>query len=406
MSTKPAYHENRQYCPAPLSPTHSRMVLQQPYVTPYAVHEEHFIQAICQGDISGAKYLIEMGVNVNAKTITGNTAAIIAAEYSQIEALFFLLENGCADLSIANKCGFTVMHALAQNGHFDVIEMIGDLYHAPADEKCWDGATPLHLAARNGHAETCKVLVEKLHVNVMLMDMEGRSALYFAAWSKNEEIVRILLDAMNSNPQAQSESASLVLPIAAAFGLTRLVQDLVDHYKAKVNSRDQRHKNSALMLAANHGHLDIVKFLDTRHADLNLRNSCGSTAVILASCEGHTDIIKYLQRRSSRKFIDFKAINVWNFSALDYAYLLKERELIDLLKGAIHCTRALRVDQRIHFKSGNNDSKKNTSYHIKAYRGKQGPNQELKGNLSYRQVSNVHGHSCKSGMQGNPKMNV
>ena len=42
------------------------------------------------------------------------------------------------------------------------------------------------------------------------------------------------------------------------------------------------------------GHLDMVKFLVTRGASINHRDSEGRTALKLASQYGHIDIVKYL----------------------------------------------------------------------------------------------------------------
>lgn len=370
---------NRNVCPALYVP---RLLAQEPS---YAVSEEHFFHAVAQGHGFSVEEMIDYGINVNATNIAGNTPAIVAAEYLQIETLFVLLERGHADLSIANKCGFTVMHALAQHGRFDVMEMLGVWYGAPADEQCWDGATPLHLAARNGHAEACKVLVETLHVDAMKTDKEGRTALYYATWSKNENLVRILLDAMRTNPQMQAENASLVLPIAAAFGLTMLVKDLVDTYNAEVNARDQRYQNSALMLAANHGHIDIVRLLHERHADVNLRNTMGSTAAILAICEGHVHIIRYFLGRKLRKFIDLKARNIWNFTALDYAYLCQSNELVNLLTHGVH-RESLITSNNNHATRARPRGKKTL---IRAYNSRTYTNLSV-GNLPYMQMTSSH----------------
>ncbi len=350
-------HFGNHQAPAP-----GWMVHQQPSANP----EGFFFQAVARGDRFFMESMIQNGINVNARAVTGNTPAIIAAEYCQIDALFLLMEDARVDLSMANNCGFTVMHALARHGLFNVIEAVGTSFGTPANGQCVDGATPLHLAAMNGHVEACRVLVEKLHVDVTTMDREGRSALFFAAWSRNEEIVRILLNAMASNPELQSRSASLVLPVAAAFGLTTLVRDLVDTYDADINARDQRHKNSALMLAANHGHIEIVKYLDQKHADLNLKNTYGSTAAILASCEGHTNIIKYFVRKSNTKFIDFKVANKWNFTALDYAYIRHASALISILKEVTYGLNDVQKAQNKREKRVN----KTDANSIKAYHGR------------------------------------
>ena len=59
-----------------------------------------FCKAIVQGDIDTVKRLIDLGEDVNKKSL-GMTPAIFAARYNKVEILKVLIENG-ADLS--RKC--------------------------------------------------------------------------------------------------------------------------------------------------------------------------------------------------------------------------------------------------------------------------------------------------------------
>lgn len=65
-----------------------------------------FCKAIMAGDVDTVKRLIELGEDVNQKSL-GMTPAIFAARYNKAEILELLIENG-ADLSIKSDKGYTV----------------------------------------------------------------------------------------------------------------------------------------------------------------------------------------------------------------------------------------------------------------------------------------------------------
>jgi len=64
-----------------------------------------FCKAILQGDIDTVKSLIELGEDVNQKSLD-MTPAMFAARYNKADILELLIENG-ADLSIKNDKGYT-----------------------------------------------------------------------------------------------------------------------------------------------------------------------------------------------------------------------------------------------------------------------------------------------------------
>ncbi|MCM4168634.1 hypothetical protein KCTC52924_02213 [Arenibacter antarcticus] len=64
-----------------------------------------FCKAIVKGDIETVKRLIELGEDVNEKSL-GKTPVIFAARYNKADILSLLLDNG-ADLTIRCDSGFT-----------------------------------------------------------------------------------------------------------------------------------------------------------------------------------------------------------------------------------------------------------------------------------------------------------
>ncbi|WP_149277380.1 ankyrin repeat domain-containing protein [Pareuzebyella sediminis] len=65
-----------------------------------------FCKAIMQGDIDTVRRLIDLGENVNKKSL-GMTPAIFAARYNKAEILQLLIDSG-ADLSIKSDKGYSV----------------------------------------------------------------------------------------------------------------------------------------------------------------------------------------------------------------------------------------------------------------------------------------------------------
>lgn len=65
-----------------------------------------FCKAIVKGDIETVKRLIELGENVNKKSL-GMTPAIFAARYNKVDILKVLIKNG-ANLKLRCDKGYTI----------------------------------------------------------------------------------------------------------------------------------------------------------------------------------------------------------------------------------------------------------------------------------------------------------
>ncbi|SHJ50080.1 ankyrin repeat domain-containing protein [Pseudozobellia thermophila] len=81
-----------------------------------------FCKAIMKGDIDMVKKLIELGEDVNQKSL-GMTPAIFAARYNKAEILQLLIDNG-ADLTIRSDKGFTVKKYAELSNAVDALRVI------------------------------------------------------------------------------------------------------------------------------------------------------------------------------------------------------------------------------------------------------------------------------------------
>ncbi|MEP3207743.1 MAG: ankyrin repeat domain-containing protein [Maribacter sp.] len=81
-----------------------------------------FCKAIMQGDIDTVKRLIDLGEDVNAKSL-GMTPAIFAARYNKAEILEVLIDNG-ADLNLKCNKGWTIEKYAKLSNAKDVLEVL------------------------------------------------------------------------------------------------------------------------------------------------------------------------------------------------------------------------------------------------------------------------------------------
>ena len=135
--------------------------------------------------------------------------------------------------------------------------------------------------------------------NFELVDNTVKSAIVYAAARGDTEIVTRLLD-KGINPNTQYGNDLTVLMWAAGFSNDvpesegeQTVRVLLDH-GAKVNERDNRGW-TALTIAAERGHLGVVKLLLAERADQHLRAKNGKTAYAVARQSGHNAIAKLLK---------------------------------------------------------------------------------------------------------------
>ena len=127
-----------------------------------------------------------------------------------------------------------------------------------ADNK---GQTPLHVAAMSGNVEVMDALVDA-GADVKAVDDQGWTALFFAAFSGMVDAVERMLG--YEVPDERDGRR----------------QFLLDH-------RDKK-KNTPLLIAAECGHIDVMKTLVKLGADINAQNEDGKTALMMLASKSET----------------------------------------------------------------------------------------------------------------------
>ncbi len=116
---------------------------------------------------------------------------------------------------------------------------------------------------------------------------------FVAAVQKNRiNEINILLKYAADLINKKYKNDDTALTLAANKGHTEVVKTLLAH-KANIEAKDNN-GNTALTLAANKGHTEVVKTLLAHKANIEAKDNNGYTALTLAAYQGHVEVVKTL----------------------------------------------------------------------------------------------------------------
>lgn len=131
-----------------------------------------------------------------------------------------------------------------------------------------DGSTPLHWAVYRVDRELVTALLRR-GAKADVVNKYGASPLAEAARVANLELAGMLLEA-GAPANVTNADGQTPLMLAARNGVVPMAKLLVQH-GADVNRREQYRDQSALMWAAAEGHAEMVEFLVSQKAELDVR---------------------------------------------------------------------------------------------------------------------------------------
>lgn len=306
--------------------------------SPYAL-----IGAAHRGDTDKVKALLSQGLDVNKKGHEyGKTALMYAVEAGYCEIAQMLLDKG-ADVNIVDNNGQTALmlgvrwFAYAKENDTKYAQIIQLLLDKGANINAQDndGKTALMymVNALNSFSPDAHVRVKSLltaGADVYMKDKAGETAITYAL----ERNLVDVLEIFKNNGIKSSSTGNVDLEFLSAVAMRDLnaVKKLLDQ-NVNINTRDERN-NTALILAARGGYLDIVSLLLDKKADVEakygktkLALESGNTALMFAAYGGQDEIVKALLANGA----DINAKNNFDNTALLLAAYRGQTEIVKLL---------------------------------------------------------------------------
>ena len=265
-----------------------------------------------------SNYLIRHGAEINANDGDDLPLLHLAAQKGMLDIVQYLVdsqEDSWPYLNAKDDRQQTALHLAANQGLLNIVQCI---VRGGADIEAKNGEkqTALHVAAMTGHFEVCKFLID-CRANINSFDQLNRTPLHFAANYGHVQIVSHLL-AQSANINSFDCFNQTPLHYACLVGRLDIVQFLIDR------GADVQPTNVIKIRAINFRriplHFTLFKFFDnltpSRFASFNVRivqslqqNREDLTVkslkrnlspLDLAAQNGHLKVVKFLVKNGAK----------------------------------------------------------------------------------------------------------
>jgi ankyrin repeat protein len=240
--------------------------------------------AASAGCVELARRLLAAGASLEARDRLGAMPLAHAARTGQRALVELFLAEG-APVDARNLAGSTALYAAAENQRQATVAVLL-AKGADPDLPGRSGVTPLAAAAFNGGDRIVEQLLAR-GAKADIVDTTGKSAITYAAARGFAEIVRRLIDAgVDAKTRYGNDLTALMWAAGHEDGVgARAAEDVValllDH-GAPIDAVDNRGR-TALMMAAELGHAEMVEGLIRRGADQSVKDKAGKSAFDLAA---------------------------------------------------------------------------------------------------------------------------
>lgn len=214
----------------------------------------------------------------------------LAIEHGHVKIVHYLLEQRRDQTTALNK--LLILHAVTA-GH---INMVRFLISQGADVHCilyQQGETLLHIAAKQGYLDIVKLLSQENNADINAETTSGMTPLNIAVSKGHLNLVKYLIEELKVDYEEDE-----ILKYAISSGQLNIVKYLIEHRKIDINTliyHENEHGYTALHLASFRKKLDLIEYLITQGAHLNVCTTSGKSP--LYTCidnRGSLEDFKYL----------------------------------------------------------------------------------------------------------------
>ncbi|XP_028847701.1 ankyrin repeat domain-containing protein 50 [Denticeps clupeoides] len=217
------------------------------------------ILAAQEGHCSTARLLLDRRSPIDKRGYDGHSALSAAALQRHREVVELLMRRG-ADTDVRDAEGRPLLYLLVLEGHLDMVSLLMEKGGVPLESRDAEGRTALHVAAWHGNAEAIKLLLGH-GSDPNSQDSEGRSPLHSVGWRGHAVAGRMLLEARGVNVELACHQGATALSIAAQEGHTEIVSIFLE--KGADPDHVDRYGRTPVKVAGKRGHFNIVRLLES-----------------------------------------------------------------------------------------------------------------------------------------------
>lgn len=162
------------------------------------------------------------------------------------------------------------------------------------------GDTPLHLAARYSRADAAKRLLDA-GAKCNATNFRGRTPLHEAVGADAKGVFEILLRNRETNLNAQDDTGTTPLMLAAKHAMTDMLEDLIAS-DVQIDLADNRGK-TALHWAASVNNVDAINALLKGNANKDAQDNHEQTPLFLAARDGSKEAVQVLLNAGANRDI-------------------------------------------------------------------------------------------------------
>ncbi|KAF3057647.1 Ankyrin-3 [Trichoderma lentiforme] len=270
-------------------------------------------------------WAIHLQPALHAAIQVGNKAVaaiILDLKSSGTEAIKTATDEGSQTYSPSNS----LLHLVAANGNVALLSLLAS-ENLPINGRDEKKRTALHLASMLSYQSMVRHLISK-GIDVNAKDVVGRTALHYAALMGHLEIVKELLLQEGTKINKRDLARDTPLSLATKMRQGEVVKELLE--KKASAKKHNKLEDTALHIAVRNGDETIVQLIASReNADLEVEDEDSFTPLHLAAQSGHLGILKLLIDRGAK-------INVCGGKGLTPLHLAAEKGHVALAKFLIH----------------------------------------------------------------------
>jgi ankyrin repeat protein len=285
------------------------------------------LDAADSGNYAITQVLLDAGADTHATTADGWEALPLASRNGHAKVARALIESG-AEAGTCAPDGRTSFLLAVESGHFETVQIYIEMkanpaalcalkssrvelttvyYKAAADDNlelvqafleagvhlnhtAFNGNTLLHYAATYGSHRTVRGLLER-GADPMIKNHKGRLPLCCAVLHDETEVVKVLLEHI-SRRSYSSDVLGAALVTAVGRYSTEIIQLLGDVVMASCTTSEKIQE--ALLVAAESGYIDGIRFLTTMGAKMDGPDVQGRTPLYKAASCRRLQMVEFL----------------------------------------------------------------------------------------------------------------